>query len=70
MSNQNTNQKNPNNDEFWQLKGYPKRPNDYKELHKEPSKRQKNKKKHGRLLDDGRGDGIDSMFDPLSKDDY
>ncbi len=63
----NTDKNNSNNDAYWQEKGYKKRPNNCKELLPKESKRQKNKEKF--MLNDGRGT-IDSMFDPLCKDDY
>ena len=63
----NTDKNNPNNDIYWQNKGYKNRPDNWKQLLAKESKRQKNREKY--ILNDGRG-CIDSMFDPLCKDDY
>jgi len=67
-----TNLNNPNNDAYWQVKGYKKRPNNWRHLLPKNSKRQLNREKydpyHG-CGPDGRG-CIDAMFDPLCKDDY
>ena len=65
MKNQNA--KNPNNDAYWQARGYTKRPKDWQGLLRKPSKRQLNQQKH--WPDDGL-DGWDAMFNPLCKDDY
>jgi len=66
----NTDMKNPNNDAYWEAKGYKKRPNNWKELLPKYSKRELNREKyHPSCEPDGRG-GIDAMFDPLCSDDY
>lgn len=66
----NTNIKNPNNDAYWQVKGYEKRPDNWKYLLPKPSKRKLNREKyHPSWSPDGRG-CFDSMFDPLCADDY
>lgn len=63
----NTDKNNANNDTYWQARGYKKRPDNWKQLLPKESKRQKNREKY--MLDDGRST-IDSMFDPLCKNDY
>lgn len=68
----NANSNNPNNDAYWQARGYKKRPKNWKELISKPSKRQINREKYDPFYGcgtDGRG-VFDSMFDPLCKDDY
>jgi len=69
----NTDKKNPNNNAYWQALGYKKRPKNWRELIAKPSKRKKNREKYDPYDGcgpDGRGCFIDSMFDPLCKDDY
>ncbi len=69
----NTDIKNPNNDAYWQAKGYEKRPKNWKELIPKVSKRMINREKHDPYFGcgpDGRGESLDAMFDPLCKDDY
>ncbi|GJM05322.1 MAG: hypothetical protein DHS20C09_13130 [marine bacterium B5-7] len=63
----NTDIKNPNNDAYWQERGYKKKPENWKKLLPELSKRKQNKEIYHQC--DGRG-GIDAMFDPLCVDDY
>lgn len=65
MNRQNLN--NPNNDAYWEARGYKKRPKNWKELITRPSKRSINRARY--MMDDGRC-CVDSMFDPLCAEDY
>ena len=58
---------NPNNDAYWQSKGHEKRPSNWRRLLAGGGGSMPPTRRH--LPDDGRG-GIDSMFDPLCKEDY
>ena len=67
---QNSDIKNPNNDAYWQAKGYAKRPKNWKDLLPKISKRRANREKfYPSWGPDGRG-CVDAMFDPLCKEDY
>lgn len=57
-----TDKNNPNNDVYWQSRGYDKKPNNWRELLSEPSKRSLNREKH--IPDDG------GYTEPFCKDDY
>jgi len=58
---------NPNNDAYWQARGLPQRPRDWK-VHVERDRCEPSSRTRGPF--DGRGLVVDSMFDPLCKDDY
>lgn len=66
----NTDLNNPNNHAYWQAHGYPKRPKDWKKRLDQPSKGQLRREMNDQGGPDGRGNILDSMFDPLYKDDY
>lgn len=57
----NINLKNPNNDAYWQAKGYKKRPKNWKELIPKQSKRQLNREKY---------DMTGGILEPFWKEDY
>ena len=70
----NDNQRNPNNDAYWQARGYDKRPDDWQEQVKQQKTKAKGNKRKDRAGGDLAFDGFGLLpqdgFGRLSVDDY